>query len=826
MERITLFVDVLLPVPVHTTFTYRVPFDFNEQIAIGLRVIVPFGKSKFLTGIVVRVHEKVPEGYQAKYVEHILDAHAIVNLQQLKFWHWLATYYMAPIGDVVNAALPSNFKLASETKILLHPEFSFDHHKLSDRESDVVELLKINEQIDLSELGKVAGVVSVVPFLKKLIEKQIVITVDEINQKYTPKTILVVCLHPNLHEEDALQQTLMELEASPRTEKQVEALIEMIKRSSDLGGLDFPVPKKDLVEAGISPSTIQTLEKKDIFIVDRYQIDRLKIGEVAEKTMPILTPPQKTALEEIRSAFEEKQVVLLNGVTGAGKTEIYVQLIQEALDNGKQVLFLLPEIALTTQLIQRLKKFFGDLVGIYHSRFNQNERVEIWNKVLENAPHRYRIIVGARSSIFLPFIDLGLIIVDEEHETSYKQQDPSPRYNGRDAAIYLGALHKAKVLLGTATPSIETQQNALQGKFGLVNLTERYQGMEMPEIVFADLKRERKLGTMLSHFSELLMKEMDEKLKNGEQIILFQNRRGYTPYWTCEVCSNSPKCVNCDVHLTYHKHSNTLKCHYCGYGTPPIGTCSSCGSNRIVMMGFGTEKIEDELRTLFPNHNIKRLDLDTTRSKNAYEEILEDFDNQRIHILVGTQMITKGLDFDNVGLVGVLDADNLLKRPDFRANERAFQLFSQVAGRAGRKGKQGRVIIQTTDPENWVLGLIQKHDYTSFFNHELIERRNYYYPPFFKLIHITLKHKEENKLVIASVELTGLLQDIFKERVIGPEKPTISRINNYFLRQIYLKYEKEVSDKTIKETVANLLNKFYEKPVNKAVKVIVDVDPI
>jgi primosomal protein N' (replication factor Y) len=382
------------------------------------------------------------------------------------------------------------------------------------------------------------------------------------------------------------------------------------------------------------------------------------------------------------------------------------------------------------------------------------------------------------------------------------------------------------VLLGTATPSIETYQNALNGKFGLVTLSERFRGVQLPEIVFADLRREKKFDTMKSHFSSILMEEMTEKLNNGEQIILFQNRRGYTPYWTCEVCSSSPKCINCDVHLTYHKHSNTLKCHYCGYGTPPIGTCGTCGSNRIVMMGFGTEKIEDELRILFPNHVTKRLDLDTTRSKNAYEEILDDFDIQRIHILVGTQMITKGLDFDNVGLVGVLDADNLLKRPDFRANERSFQLFSQVAGRAGRKGKRGKVVIQTVEPENWVLDLIQKHDYLSFFNHELIERKNYFYPPFFKLIHLTLKHKEENKLVPASIELAGLLKDVFKERVMGPEKPTIARINNYFLRQIYIKYEKEVSDKIVKENVTSILNKFYEKPVNKTVKVVMDVDPI
>mgnify|MGYP002628873906 FL=1 len=492
---------------------------------------------------------------------------------------------------------------------------------------------------------------------------------------------------------------------------------------------------------------------------------------------------------------------------------------------GKQILFLLPEIALTTQLIQRLSAYFGDQIGVYHSKFNQNERVEIWNHVLNNDPNQFRIILGARSAVFLPYRDLGLIIVDEEHESSFKQYDPSPRYNARDASIVLAHLHKAKVLLGSATPSMETYYNAKQQKYGLVELNERFGGIRMPEILCADVKKERKQKSMQSHFTTFLIDNMREALNNGEQIILFQNRRGYTPLWSCEICNWTPKCKNCDVSLTYHKHTNSLKCHYCSHVSPPVGTCPACGSNRLKMLGFGTEKVEDDLSIIFPGKSIQRLDLDSTRSKNAYETILNGFENRSIDILIGTQMVTKGLDFDNVSLVGVLDADMLLNRADFRAFERSYQLMSQVGGRAGRKHKRGKVIIQTGDPENWVIEKVINHDYVGFYASEIIERKNFFYPPFYKLIQITLKHKDEHILDKAALEFSTQLRDVFKERVLGPDYPVVKRIQNLYLKNIILKIEKDVSDKKVKERLQQLIDAFYSVPLYKSIRLVVDVDP-
>lgn len=824
-ERLTLFVDVILPVPIHQAFTYRVPFELNDIVGFGQRVIVPFGKSKLVTGVILRIHQEVPTVYQAKYIEHVLDDSAIITSKQFEFWKWVASYYMAPIGDVMNAALPANFKLASETKIVIHPEFDSNYDQLVDRESKIVEVLEAKEEIDLKELSEIVGIKTIQPLIKKLIDRRIVATKEEIANRYTPKTALCVSLNSNYLEEQNLQELIEEMEHSSRSSKQLEAILMLIKESMDLGGTHIPIPKKKLIEKGVSASALNTLEKNEIINCERFQIDRLIGEQKAKIPFKELTEAQQKAYQEINLSFEHLPVTLLHGVTGSGKTEVYVQLIQDYLEQGKQILFLLPEIALTTQLIQRLSSYFGVLVGVYHSRFNQNERVEIWNKVLSNDSSNYRIILGARSAVFLPFQDLGLIIVDEEHESSFKQYDPSPRYNARDASIVLGHHHKAKVLLGTATPAMETYFNAKNGKFGLVELNERYKGLRLPEILCADLKKERRQKDNDSHFSGFLLDEMRQALNNGEQIILFQNRRGYTPLWSCEICSWTPKCKNCDVSLTYHKQGNVLKCHYCGHTNAPIGSCPACGSNRLKMIGFGTEKVEDELSLIFPESTIKRLDLDTTRSKNAYEEILDDFENGRINILIGTQMVSKGLDFDNVSLVGILDADMLLKRPDFRAYERSYQLMSQVAGRAGRKEKRGKVIVQTTDPDHWVIKLVEQHDFVSFYKNEIIERENYFYPPFYKLITFTLKHKEEPVVEKAAFELANVLRETFKERVLGPESPIIKRIQNQFLKEIKLKIERNASDKKVKERIAIILDEFYSKPTNR-VLVVVDVDPL
>jgi len=824
-ERKTFFVDVVLPIPVHKEFTYRVPFELNDAICIGGRVIVPFGKSKLYTGIVTRVSETAPSEYQAKYLEHVLDDQPIITKEQYNFWKWIATYYMAPIGDVMNAALPANFKLASETKIVLHPDFDGKIDHLDDRELQIVETLEIRETLDLKELSEIIGIKTVQPIIKRMMDKRIVLSTEELNDKFVPKTAVYVFLQEAYLIEENLNQAIQSLEQKKSAEKQLEALLTLLKVGEYNNGTLKPILRKTLHELNISPSALNTLEKNGIISQNRVEISRFDLTTKEQFAFKELSSSQKVALDEINASFEKFNTTLLHGVTGSGKTEIYVQLIQEQLDLGKQILFLLPEIALTTQLIQRLSAYFGDQIGVYHSKFNQNERVEIWNHVLANDPNRYRIVLGARSSVFLPFRDLGLIIIDEEHESSFKQYDPSPRYNARDSAIVLAHYYGAKVLLGSATPAIETYYNAKQGKYGFVELHNRFGGIQLPEIFCADVKKERRQKSMHSHFTTYLIDEMRATLIRGEQIILFQNRRGYTPMWSCEICNWTPKCKNCDVSLTYHKQTNSLKCHYCGHSSPPVGSCSACGSNRLKMVGFGTEKVEDELSLVFPDKTIKRLDLDSTRSKNAYEVIINDFEQRNIDILIGTQMVSKGLDFDNVSLVGILDADMLLNRPDFRAFERSYQLMSQVAGRSGRKGKRGNVIIQTGDPDHWVIQKVINHDYKGFYESEVIERKNFFYPPYYKLIEFTLKHKDEYVVEKGAADLAGSLRDVFKERVIGPEFPVVRRIQNLYLKQIKLKLERDVSDKKIKERIQQLLDEFYSVPLNKSIRIIVDVDP-
>lgn len=824
-DRKTLFADVILPVPVHQVFTYRVPFEVNELVQPGVRVIIPFGRSKLITGIITKVHEVVPNGYQAKYIEHVLDETPIITKNQFLLWQWISNYYMSPLGDVMNAALPSNFKLASETKIVLHPDFDKNLNKLEDRHYQIVEALEIKEVLDLKEISEILGIKTIHPIIKKMIDLKIVLSQEEMNEKFTPKTALYIELSEKYLNIDQIEQLIHSLEQRKSASKQLESLLLLLSEGNFKENYFEPVLRKTLEEKGASLSSLNTLEKNNILIQRRYEISRFDASEQNLSTFKTLAPSQEVALEEIKTSFKDKQVTLLHGVTGSGKTEIYVELIKEQLEKGKQVLFLLPEIALTTQLIQRLSAYFGDLIGIYHSKFNQNERVEIWNNVLRNNPKRFRIILGARSSIFLPFSDLGLIIVDEEHESSFKQYDPSPRYNARDCAIVLGHMYKAKVLLGSATPSLESFYNAQNGKYGFVSLKERFGGIQLPEIFCADLKKERRQKSMNSHFSSFLVDTMRDVLNKGEQIILFQNRRGYTPMWQCEICNWTPKCKNCDVSLTYHKQTNSLKCHYCGHHSPPIGTCSACGSNRLKMLGFGTEKIEDELSIMLPDKVIKRMDLDSTRSKNAYSNIINEFENRQIDILIGTQMVTKGLDFDNVSLVGILDADMLLNRADFRAFERSYHLMSQVAGRSGRKHKRGQVIIQTGDPDHWVIQKIIDHDYEGFYNSEIIERKNFFYPPFYKIIDITLKHKEENALDVSSIELAGKLKEVFKERVLGPEYPVVRRVKNMYLKKITLKIEREAPERKVKEKLQQIINEFYISPSNKNIRIVVDVDP-
>jgi primosomal protein N' (replication factor Y) len=822
-ERKTFFADVLLPVPIHQVFTYRIPFELNDELKFGLRVVVPFGKSKLVTGIVTEVHERIPTAYQAKYIEYVLDELPIITKKQFQFWSWISQYYMAPLGDVMNASLPANFKLSSESKIVLHPDFE-NNLELDEREQLVVDSLHANDQMDLKQLSALLGIKTIQPLIKKMIDKRIVLSFEALNERFSPKTVLCYTLTETFLDGSLLATFLADLERKSTAKKQVDALLMLFKEGNYRGNQIQPVLKKTLIDQGVSLSALQTLEKNGVIESVRIEVSRLKGFGQEVKEKKSLTQAQLDALQKIKESQEKHIVTLLHGVTGSGKTELYVELIEEQLAKGKQVLFLIPEIALTTQLIDRLSAYFGDQIGVYHSKFNQNERVEIWNTVLANDPTKFRLIIGARSSIFLPFQELGLIIVDEEHENTFKQTDPSPRYNARDASIVLAHLHNAKVLLGTATPSIESYFNAKSEKYGLVELSERYLGMQMPEILCANLRSEKRNQSMQSHFSGLLMDNIKEALSRNEQVILFQNRRGYTPMWSCEVCAWTPRCKNCDVSLTYHKQTNTLKCHYCSHITPPVGSCSACGSNRLKMVGFGTEKIEDELSLLLPNAVIQRLDLDSTRSKNAYETILTEFENRQINILVGTQMITKGLDFDNVGLVGVLDADMLLNRPDYRAFERAFQLMVQVAGRAGRKNKKGKVIIQTSNPDHWVLERVKEHDFKGFYDTEIQERQMFFYPPYYKIIDLTLRNTDEIKLNSAAQNLVDKLRPVFKERVVGPEFPIIKRIQNFYIKEIKIKIEKDAPERKVKEKLQEIIDLFYAEPSNKSTRLSIDVD--
>ena len=825
-ERKTYFVDIILPVPIHNSFTYRVPLELNDYVKNGVRVVVPFGKSKLQTGIVIKVHEEVPTTYQSKYVESVLDDEPIITGKQLKLWYWIAEYYMAPIGDVMNAALPSNFKLGSETKIQLHPESEVNSEHLTDREYQVFEALEIQGELDLKEISDILQIKTIQPVIKSMIDKRVVITKEELKFKYAPKTQIFIELTKEFQSDQALEILLNEFSDKKRKEKQVDAVLKFLKLDGFKKGVSKPILRTELEQEGASVSSLNTLEKEGVFESKRLKISRIQEGNEADSKFKELSESQERVLDEVRDSFKEKEVTLLHGVTGSGKTEIYVELIQEQLNLGKQVLFLLPEIALTTQLIDRLSRYFGDKIGVYHSRFNQNERIEIWNALLKGDTSKFQIVIGARSSVFLPFRSLGLIIVDEEHESSFKQYDPSPRYNARDTAIVLRSFFDAKVLLGSATPAIESYYNALEGKYGLVELHERFGNVRMPEIFTANIKKEKQQKTMQSDFSGFLVEHMKEALENKEQIILFQNRRGYNPVWACEVCGWNPQCKNCDVSLTYHKNTNILKCHYCSYFTPPVGSCPKCGSNRLKMIGFGTEKIEDELSIILPGVRVQRLDLDTTRQKNSYESILSDFDNRKIDILVGTQMVTKGLDFDNVSLVGILDADMMLRRPDFRSFERSYQLMSQVAGRAGRKLKRGKVIIQTYDPDHWIIRHVIDHDYIGMYKNEIIERKNYFYPPYYKMINLTLKHRNANELEVIADDLAKRLKAFFGDRVLGPEFPVVKRIQNSYLKVVRLKIEREASPKKAKAKLNEIIEKFYAQPTNKSARLIIDVDPL
>ncbi len=836
MTKETLFVDVIVPLAVPNRYTYRVPEDLNDQVLKGKRVLVQFGKSKLYTGIIYSIHSVAPKEYTAKYIEAILDDKAIVNELQLKFWDWMAFYYCAFPGEVMNAALPAGLKLSSTSHVQLNPDFNFEeseHSNFSQREHQLLDLLHSNNNLDFDALADAMKLKSVHPLVQNLLKKNAVYIYEDVKDRYKPKMQLLVCLSESFQTDQALNDLLTQLEK--KAFKQAEVVLKYLqvhqqcypKHPDSIHQWNWiPAPK---LSSSTELSALKPLIKKKVFIEKQEQVGRLHF-EKATQVKKELSAKQKKVLEEIKHGFEEDKTVLLQGVTGSGKTEIYIQLIEEALLRKEQILFLLPEIALTTQLIIRLQAVFGEQVGVYHSRFSENERVEVWNKVLQfgetlDSIQHCQIVLGARSSLLLPFQKLGLIVIDEEHDSSFKQHDPSPRYQARDSALYLASLHNSKVVLGSATPSIESYYLASQGKYKLVKLNTQFVESGGTDLQLCDLNYYQQSQQMRAILSRPLYEGIEKALKNKQQIILFQNRRGFAPYTECRDCAHVPHCFQCDVSLIYHKHQNKLLCHYCGYSTNPPSTCAACGSTQLQYKGLGTEKIEEDIEILFPKAKIARMDLDSTRSKYAYKQILDDFESGQIDILIGTQMVTKGLDFKNVFVVGILNADSMLNFPDFRSFERAFQLITQVRGRAGRGEEKGKVYVQTTQVAHKVLDYVQSNSYSEFFTQTLADRKNYFYPPFSRLFEITISSFDLNELNHLSNELFKELSVNFKEHVLGPEFPLVARIKNRHRKRLLVKTSREAKPKQIRELIYQAIERLQFKHKSWKYRIAIDVDP-
>ncbi len=830
-----MYADIILPLPLANTYTYAIPTDFLEKLQVGMRVMVPVQR-KIYTGIVYAIHQLKPEDYEVKEIYSVLDDYPIVRRPQLQFWEWISSYYQSFLGDVYKAALPSGLKLESETHIALNQDFDIELNALVNKEIAVVSILQKEKNPSIQEIEKQLGIKNALPLLKSMLEREIVFIDEKVIESYKPRREDFVRLTPQMHEEENLQNAFKSVERAKKQEELLLRFLDLQYRHSDrtlresqrpqiAEALEASVSKKQLLSfAELNASILNGLVEKNILEIYKKEVGRLDMSVLETQKAKQLNYPQQRAYNEILQSFTQKQVTLLHGVTSGGKTEIYIHLIEETLKLGRQVLYLLPEIALTVQLTSRLKQVFGNKIGVYHSKFPDAERVEIWNNLLQNKG--YEVIIGVRSSVFLPFRDLGLIIVDEEHESTYKQYDPAPRYHARNAAIVLANMHGGKVLLGTATPSIESYNNAIGGKYGLVELTERYESIKLPEIIAVDTKELRRKKQMKSLFSPLLLNKMTEVLKNNEQVILFQNRRGYASYIECPACAHVPHCKNCDVSLTVHKAFHSLTCHYCGYTENIPAKCPQCGSDQIDSRGFGTERIQDEIQELFPDARIGRLDLDTARTRNSYEKIIADFEEQKIDILVGTQMISKGLDFAHVSLVGILNADNLLNFPDFRAHERAFQLMAQVSGRAGRKNKQGTVILQTSDVEHPVIKQVIANDYKAMFSTQMHERELFNYPPYFRLISVMMKHRDLQILNKAANQMAYELRGVFGNRVLGPDNPPVTRVQNLFIKHILLKIEAQSSNEKAKELINQVSQHIRSLDLFKSLQINLDVDPM
>ncbi len=815
------YVDVILPLPLPGYFTYALPGGFNEDIQPGCRVIVPFGRKKYYTAIVYNIHYCAPTEYEVKEVSTILDAKPLLLPMQFKFWQWIAEYYLCTQGDVYKAALPSGLKLESETIVEYNPDFEATA-PLPAKEQQILDLLSNETTQSVTKLEKESGINNILTIIKQLLDKEAIFVKEEMKRTYKPRLEARVRFCGEVNE----KQLNILLDMLARAPKQQDLLMKYLSMSGVLSkGVIREVTKRELLEsANATAAALNGLVDKKILNVYYHEVGRLDDVVNTDLTINALNAAQESAFHQINDCFQSKNVCLLHGVTSSGKTEVYIHLIDEMLRQGKQVLYLLPEIALTTQITERLKRAFGSRLGVYHSKFPDAERVEIWQKQLSE--QSYDIILGVRSSVFLPFKNLGLILIDEEHENTYKQQDPAPRYHARSAAIVLAGMVGAKVLLGTATPSIESWFNATTGKYGLVELKERYKEIKLPEIIPVDIKELHRKKRMVGQFSPMLLENIRESLERKEQVILFQNRRGFAPMIECRTCGWVPKCKNCDVSLTYHKGINQLTCHYCGYTYVLPRSCPACEGTEIVNRGFGTEKVEDDIKAIFPEASVARMDLDTTRTRTAYEKIIMDFEQGKTDILIGTQMVSKGLDFDHVSVVGILNADTMLNYPDFRAYERAFQLMAQVSGRAGRKNKQGKVILQTRSIDHPIIHQVMTNDYEEMVAAQLGERKMFHYPPFYRLIYVYLKHRDEAQLDIMANTMATKLKSVFSTRVLGPDKPPVARIQTLFIKKIVIKIENNASMSRARELLLDIKKEMLEDPSFKSLIVYYDVDPM
>lgn len=816
-----MFAEVIIPLALPKNYTWRIPAHLAASVHPGCRVEVNLGKNKKYAGVVKRVHDEKPEFFDPKDVLNVLDTEPVIHEQQWQLWGWMADYYVCSEGEVMAAALPAHFKLSSETILVFNEEYGDDFSALDHDEYLVAEALLLKKELRTAEVQQLLDATHVYPVVSRLIRKRVCFVWESLKQTYRPKKEAYVLLHSKYEEEEELARLLNEDPKLQRAEKQLALLLSYLH----LARTEGEVSKASLLKkSGATDAHLKGLVDKGILHIEQRVVDRLHYLPPEINIDFTLSPEQEKALRGVEEQFAEKQVCLLHGVTSSGKTQLYIQLIADQVRKGKQVLYMLPEIALTAQIIRRLRKHFGGNIGIYHSRFSQNERVEIWNKTKSG---ELKVVLGARSSLFLPFHDLGLIICDEEHDTSYKQQDPAPRYHARDAAVYYATLFNARVLLGSATPSLESYFNGQTGKYGLVELLTRYGNFHLPPIELVDTRmipQKEKAKTILS---PALTAAIRETIERNRQVILFQNRRGYTPYQVCAVCGWIPQCRHCDVSLTYHKFTNKLLCHYCGTTYPPVQTCPACGSHQFVQRNFGTERIEEQLQEAFPGAKVARMDIDTVRGKHAHDQLIRQFEEQRIDILVGTQMVVKGLDFDRVDLVGILDADGLLHFADFRVNERGFQLMEQVSGRTGRKGATGKVLVQTTNPTHPVLQWVQQHDYKHFFAAEIESRKKFHYPPFTRVIHITFRHKQKNVVHDAAAQYAMALSNRYQDYLVGPAEPVVGRVRNQYLMELLIKIPRDSQlIRQCKEDLLEQIVQLHQEKHFKSVTVIIDVDAV